>query len=328
MNYLQLDRLIYLLFVLLKIPLFKAASGIVYYPGKRVLQDFGVYKQGGDMNSSQQMLMNRTDEDYFNTMGIPLIAGRALQSSDTSDQVVVNETALKSLGIGLNEAPGIKLFSDRDGNREEYQIIGVIKDFNFTSLREEIKPLMFSYAAPERLINLVLSTKTSNYSEAVAEAGNVWQQLNIAEPFEYSFLDENLQKQYESDQTLLGIINGFAALAIFISCMGLFGLSAYAAEQRFKEIGIRKVLGASVFGLIKLLSKDFIALILIACLIAVPLSWMIMGKWLEDFAYRMPAGKLVYLLAVFVTLGIGIIAISVQTLKAALSNPVNSIRSE
>jgi putative ABC transport system permease protein len=178
------------------------------------------------------------------------------------------------------------------------------------------------------LSNLVVATNSSNYRHLLTRIEAVWHQYLPGVPFEYAFLDDEVQKQYNSEITLSQIIRLFTVMAILISCLGLFGLAAFSAEQRNKEIGIRKVLGASVPGLVQLLSKDFIRLVIIAFVIATPIAWWSMDKWLDAFAYRTPLHWWIFALAGLLAVLISLFTVSFQAIKAAISNPVKSLKTE
>jgi putative ABC transport system permease protein len=175
---------------------------------------------------------------------------------------------------------------------------------------------------------LIVSTKPSDFQQLIGDIGSIWKKMIPTSPFEYSFLDEDIQKQYAEEKTFEKISNSFTVLAILISCLGLFGLAMFTAQQRIKEIGIRKVLGASVTGIVSMLSKDFLKLVFIAVLIASPLAWWAMHKWLQDFAYKINIGWWVFLLAGMIALFVAFITVSFQAVKAAIANPVRSLRTE
>ncbi|MDP9048619.1 MAG: ABC transporter permease, partial [Bacteroidota bacterium] len=176
--------------------------------------------------------------------------------------------------------------------------------------------------------SMTVSVSSNNYKALLAQVGSVWQKDMPAVPFEYTFLDSEVQKQYESEIVLSQIINSFTLIAILISCLGLFGLAAFSAEQRNKEIGIRKVLGASVSGIVGLLSADFLKLVIISFIIATPIAWYGMGKWLQAFAYRIPLSWWMFALAGAVAVIIAVVTVSSQAIKAALMNPVKSLKTE
>ena len=203
-----------------------------------------------------------------------------------------------------------------------------MKDFNYKSLHQEIEPLALRFAPANELRNLSLRIQSSDMAATVAELEHLWNQLAPQRPFLFSFLDDSFNKQYQADIRFRQIFSIFAGLAILIACLGLFGLSTYTAERRTKEIGIRKVLGASVPSIISLLSKDFIILFILAILIATPSSWYIMNNWLNKFAYRIGIGIEIFLFAGFIAITVAITTISWQSVKAARRNPVDSLRSE
>ncbi len=301
-------------------------AGCNYYPSQTVLSDFLVYKTGQDMNSGKDIKVNRVNENFFNVMGIRILAGRNLKRSDTSNQVVVNERTLQTFGIKKDEAIGSHLYSDFEGSHNDFEIVGVTSDYNYNSLKEEIQPLMCFYSATPSY--MVVETTTGNYKDLLANIGATWKKMIRGTPFEYSFLDEEIQKQYTDENTLKKISNSFTLLAILISCLGLFGLAMFTAQQRIKEVGIRKVLGASVPSIAAMLSKDFLKLVFISILIASPVAWWAMNKWLRDFAYKVNISWEVFALAGITALLIALITVSFQAIKAAIANPVKSLRTE
>ncbi|MEO5563082.1 MAG: ABC transporter permease [Chitinophagaceae bacterium] len=301
-------------------------TGCSYYPSKMVLSDFIIYKTGQNMNSGQLVKANRVDENYFSVMNIPIIAGRKLLPSDTSNQLVVNKMTLQNLGIDPGNAIGAKVYSEYEGDRDEYEIVGVTPDYNFNSLKQDIQPLVSRYS--NRPSYMILESKSNDYSALLSEVGRVWKQTVAGVPFEYSFLDQDIQKQYNEEDTLKKISNSFTLLAVLISCLGLFGLAMFTAQQRIKEIGVRKVLGASVSGIVSMLSKDFLKLVFISIVIASPIAWWAMNQWLADFAYKIDISWWIFVLAGATALVIAFITVGFQAIKAALTNPVKSLRTE
>jgi putative ABC transport system permease protein len=203
----------------------------------------------------------------------------------------------------------------------------VVKDFHFASMRELIKPSIFYYQ-PVSHGKIYLKTTAPDAQKAIATAEQQWKKYNAEFPFSYSFLDEAFNNLYKSEQRTGLLFHIFAAIAIFISCLGLLGLAAYTAQIRTREIGVRKVLGASVSGIIRLLAADFIRLVFIAIIIAVPVAWYVMNKWLQDFAYKINIGWAVFVLAGVIAILIALFTISFQSVKAAVANPVKSLRTE
>ncbi|WEA02252.1 ABC transporter permease [Mucilaginibacter sp. SJ] len=270
----------------------------------------------------------RVDADYISTLGMKISAGRDFSASMSTDStgLVINETAAKFLGF-TNPVNKI-LYRNMDGNRDHvkaYHIIGVVKDFNFNSLRENISPMIF--LMDEDSGNLSIRVNTTNLPALVDQIKSKWQGMTQSQ-FSYSFMDQDFDANYRAEQRTGTISIIFTVLAISIACLGLFGLAAYAAEQRTKEIGIRKVLGASVSAIVNTLSKDFIKLVLISIAITTPLAWYLMNKWLQDFAYRISIQWWVLALAGVVAIIIAVATVSFQSIKAALANPVNSLKNE
>jgi putative ABC transport system permease protein len=265
--------------------------------------------------------------DFVTHFGLKLVAGRSYSRehpSDSSSAIIVNEAAAKQYGYN-NPADIVgKKFSQwgREG-----VVIGVVKNFNFTSLHRNIAPLTLPFEAYASRY-LTLNIKSENIRETIDEVGKVWNRVVPHRPFLYSFLDETFGKQYQSDFMFRRLFTTFSCLAIFIACLGLLGLATYTTQQRTKEIGIRKVLGADVRNIVGLLSKDFIKLVVIAIIIATPFSWYAMTQWLENFAYKIDIQPWIFLLAGSIALSIALLTISYQSIKSALMNPVSSLRSE
>jgi len=206
--------------------------------------------------------------------------------------------------------------------------VGVVKDFHFQDLRSPILPYGFFLNSRPYYNYLIVHTKAKTVSSLLKSIGDSWHRLNPNEPFEYSFLDDDFQKNYQSESKLLAMVDSFTIIAILICCLGLFGLAAFSAEQRVKEIGIRKVLGASIASIIGLLSKEFLKLVFVALVVASPIAWWLMNKWLQDFAYRTSISWWVFALTAMSALLIALITVSFQAMKAALTNPVENLRTE
>jgi putative ABC transport system permease protein len=267
------------------------------------------------------------DHDYIKTLGMKVTAGRNFSDKLATDSgaIIINETAAKFLGYSnpLNKI----LYRGYDNfNLKPFRIIGIIKDFNFNSLRENVTPVVLFLGKNNG--NLGIRVNTANLPALLSAIENKWKALAPAAKINYSFMDADFDASYRAEQRMGKIFIIFTSLAIIIACLGLFGLSAYAAEQRTKEIGIRKVLGANISTIVRMLSADFIKLVFIAILIATPVAWWAMNKWLQDFAYRTSLQWWTLAIAGFAAILIAFITISFQSIKAALSNPVNSLRSE
>lgn len=267
------------------------------------------------------------DYDFAETYQLEVLAGRDFDKdfgTDHLDAFVINERAVQELGWKTPEAAiGKKL--TRGG--KEGKVIGVLKDFNFNNLRYEMQPLILD-VVPGTFTFFSIRLRNENLPQTITYISSVWQQFFPQKVFEYSFLDESLQQMYVEEQRLSRIIGYFAFLAIFISCFGLFGLVTYAIHQKTKEIGIRKVLGASVSNILLLLSKDFMLLITLAGLVALPLTYYSMDWWLADYPYRIQLSWLKLLLPILIVLLIALFTLSALTVRAAMANPVESLRSE
>ncbi len=268
------------------------------------------------------------DFDYVKTLNLKLIAGRDLSSAfatDSTQATLLNRTAAAKMGWTPQQAIGKWLKNTlRDSTRQT--VVGVVEDFNFLSLRERIEPLVITPGDDQR-VGLV-RLKPGDVQAGVEAIAALYAQTKPAYPLEYRFLDEQFDQLYQADlrqQTILGV---FAGLAIFIACLGLFGLASFLARQRTKEIGVRKVLGASVTSIVTLLSKDFLKLVLVAIVIASPLAYYGMERWLQSFAYRVAIAWWIFALSGLVAVVIALLTISLQSIQAALANPVKSLRSE
>jgi len=307
----------------------KVASNADNHLGKFIMHDHGVYLAGGNMAGAIDAQNINVDENFVKANGIKLTGGRDFRQNDTN-RVLINETLAKQLRLTQQTAPGTRLYSQYLPDPAWYvTVVGVMKDFNYSSLHEKVRPFMLVYDNnPAHLSELIVAVNSDNYKSLLGNIASLWKKDISSAPFEYSFLDAEVQKQYETEITLSQIINSFTLIAILISCLGLFGLAAFSAEQRTKEIGIRKVLGASVTGIVQLLSRDFAKLIMISFVIATPLAWYAMNKWLEAFEYRIPLSWWMFASAGVIALLIALITVSFQAIKAAVANPVRSLKIE
>jgi len=303
-----------------------------FYPGISNLADNLLYKQGQSMNEAKRSRMNYVDYDFLNTLGIQPVAGRLFSrdfQGDTTNAIILNESAIKDIGFkNAREAVGNKVYFDFRGKQINYQVVGVVKDFHYEDLHLPITPYGFQLNAGGGYNYMIIHAKPGDLTPVLTAVKNSWHKLNPNEPFEYSFLDEDFQKNYEAENHLSSIVGYFTAVAILISCLGLFGLTTFSAEQRIKEIGVRKVLGASTTNIVALLSKDFLILVGIAVIIASPFAWMIMNKWLQNFAYQVGISWMVFAITTFAAMFIALATISFQAIKAALTNPVKNLRTE
>lgn len=269
------------------------------------------------------------DEQYIPTMGMKMVSGRNFSKDFVTDSlaIILNESAAKALGWNNSTAIDkmvIRQNSSR-GNNVAFHVIGVVKNFNFKSLHETVSPLYMTFM-PEG--GLIFRIKTSDVPGLLATMKKDWDNYSTGEPFTYSFMDDLFNKAYTTEQKTGIILNIFSILVILIACLGLFGLVTYTAEQRTKEIGIRKILGASIAQVTGMLSKEFLKLVLIASLIAFPVAWWAMNTWLQSFAYRINISWWVFVIAGSAAILIALLTISFQSIKAALANPVKSLRTE
>ena len=286
------------------------------------------YPEGHD-NQIMKTLEYHVDEQYIPIFGMQMAAGRNFSAAFATDSLamIINENAAKAFGWGTANAIGktvIRQNSDR-GKDARFHIVGVVKDFNFKSLHEPITPLLMTLQ-PEG--GLIFKIRTADVPGLLATMKKQWEAFNTGEPFTYAFMDELYNKTYAAEQKTGTILNIFSLLTIFVACLGLFGLATYAAEQRTKEIGVRKVLGASVMQVTQMLSTEFLKLVLIASFIAFPVAWWAMNGWLQSFAYRIEIRWWVFAVAAFAALLIALLTVSLQAIKAAIANPAESLRTE
>ena len=264
------------------------------------------------------------DYDYFRTLNIDLVQGRTFSeefSTDLEGNFIINETLAKIIGLENPVGTEFSFFG-------KAKIVGVVKDFHFQSLHNKIKPLVFKFFSTHWARNMLINMRGDNLTAAIANIKSRWKTLNPDIPLEYHFLDEAFDRLYRSEQRFGKLFNYFTVLALFIACLGIFGLAAFIAQQKTKEIGIRKALGAKIPDIVKLLSKEFIILVLIANIIAWPFSFYAMSKWLENFEYKTDISIFIFLLSALIAVFVTIITVSYQTIKAARANPVKSLRYE
>lgn len=305
---------------------------------------FGGYLPVGDSSRSDTTFSTETvmtetngfnmqiwnvDYNYIPTMGMEIVEGRNFSREFGSDSLgmILNETAVKSAGFGENPI-GKKLYTSFGPNEPmiPFTIIGVVKNFNYESLRENVRPL--SMVLGNNNWESIYRFNTTDISGLINTIQNKYKALAPGMPFNYRFLDDSFDNMYRQEQRVGKVALTFSFLAIIIACLGLFGLATYIAEQRTKEIGIRKVLGASVSNIVSMLSIDFIKLVLISFIIATPIAWWFMNKWLQDFAFRIDFSWWIFAVTGIIALLIALFALSFQAIKAAISNPVNSLRTE
>jgi putative ABC transport system permease protein len=287
-----------------------------------------VYPQGHD-NTAMKTIDFHVDEQYIPTFGMKLAAGRNFSKDVATDSsaMILNEAAARALGFTAANAAGQNVVEMNSGKGKNFvfHVIGVVKDFNFKSLHEAITPMLMTLE-PDG--GVIFKCHTKDISGVLAGMKKQWDTFNTGEPFTYAFIDDLYNKTYAAEQKTSTILDIFALLTVIVACLGLFGLVTYTAEQRVKEIGVRKVLGASVTQITRMLSGDFLKLVLIACLVALPVSWWATDKWLQSFAYRMTIQWWIFAAAAACALLIALITLSFQAIKAAIANPIKSLRTE
>jgi len=264
------------------------------------------------------------DGNFIKTFGMHIIAGRAFDDNSTADKsnYLVNETALKIMGMTPTSAVGKKISM----NGHPGEIIGVVKDFNFKPVQQGIQPLILRYTKQGGFA--VIRTSPADMQQVIMKLKEVFQSVYKDYPFSYAFVDQDLSKLYIAEQRMGKLFNVFSVVSIIISCLGLFGLATFATQRRIKEIGVRRVLGASAAGIVSMLAKDFVKLVFAALLVAFPLAWWMMSKWLDNYVYRIHISWWMFALAGVMALVIAFLTISYQSVKAALANPVKSLRTE
>jgi putative ABC transport system permease protein len=268
------------------------------------------------------------DDQFFDTYGVEVVAGRSFSKSipaDDTTSFIINEAAAREIGWETNEE-GIDTDFQYGGRRGK--LVGIVKDFHFESLHQRVVPMVFVPAGWSGINNIAVKISGDNLQDGIAHLEKTWREMLPASPFEYTFLDERYRELYEAEQKEGILFTVFSGLAIFIACLGLFGLATFNTMQRVKEIGIRKVLGASVPSILRLLSKEIIILILVANALAWPVAWFFMNKWLDSFAYHINMNILVYVLSAFAAIVLALVTVSAQTIKAAMTNPANTLRYE
>lgn len=282
-----------------------------------------------DQKTAMSMQNWPVDENYISTLDIKVLQGRSFSPQFISDStgIVINEAAAKFLATeDLINKKLYRIIDIQAKKVREYHIVGVVKNFNFSSLRDVVTPLALLFEKNNG--NISARINTANTANIIAQIKKKWQEIAPNQPFDYSFMDEQFNRLYTTEQQTGRLSITFSILAIVIACLGLFGLVTYAAEQRTKEIGIRKVLGANVQNILNMLSKDFLKMVIVSLIIAFPIAWWAMTKWLQDFAYRVDIGWWVFGFAALITIGIALLTISFQAIKAAVANPVKSLRTE
>lgn len=308
-----------------------AISGSQAVPGSSVITDLLAYRKGQTMDDGIRMYSNVVEYDFLQMFNIPLIAGKYFDGPEKDSlvsRVIINKTAANRLGLDPEEAVGEMLFFDYQDMNLRFLVVGVVNDIHQFSLHSQIDPMMFQLSEGEREQNIVVSVNTADFQSVLDDLKTEWKEVVPNTPFEYFTLEDHVNKLYASDMNTFNLIKYFAVISVVISCLGLYALSMFFAERRFKEIGVRKALGAEVKDILVMVSADLSKLILIAFVLSIPVSFYGMNMWLETFAYRITPGLDTYLLAGAVSVLIGWVTISYQSVRAAMTNPVNVLKDE
>nr|MBA2561371.1 ABC transporter permease [Chitinophagaceae bacterium] len=304
-------------------------------PGDAVAGD-EIVVPGVNGDKTQSAIQLIVDHDYISTMGLKVIAGRDFSkdfATDIEEAFIINETAVKQLGFGTPQAAlGKRLnwekwIPDSLNPVKKGKVVGVVKDFHVKSLHEEVGTTVLQIYPPI-LSKIAVKVKAADLPGTINFIKTTWNKFTSDYPLDYKFLDENFAAMYSAEDKLSTLLWIFTVMAIFVGCMGLFGLAAFSAAQRVKEIGIRKVLGASIFNIVAMLSSSFLRPVLIASVIAFPVAWWAMSKWLQNFPYRVSITWWIFAIAGIAALAIAFITVSYQAIKAAIANPINSLRTE
>jgi putative ABC transport system permease protein len=290
------------------------------------------YMGGGGMDNAILHRRNRIDAGYMELLGIKLIAGRAFttnRSAESKNLLIVNRKSAEKFGKTPGEMIGEKLYFDWQGEKYTFEIVGVMDDWNQTSLRDPVVPIAFEVPGnPSEYDYIVASVNPSGFSQTIGLIENVWKDQVSDAPFEYNFLDDTIQKQYNEDERVAKIIRYFAVVAMVICSLGLYGLSSFMAERRRKEIGVRKVMGASSQQIVGLMSREFVKLVLIAFVVAAPVAWYAMSQWLQGFEYKVAIDFTLFTYAGLAAVAIALITISYESMKAANTDPARTLRNE
>ena len=298
------------------------------YPGVESLEDMMYYAEGKTVDDVVHIRHSYVGDDYIETLGFELIAGQSYTSSLTSESpmIILNEAAVKVLGYEPHSAVGKKIHYEWIDEKHTLEIVGVVRDFHSESLHKPIVP--YGFRKGNNGGHLIANFSGKNTTEVVELAKETWANAGVTEPFTYSFLDQDFQRNYEREVQTSKIIISFALLALFIACLGLYGLAAFMTELKTKEIGIRKTLGASSWSIIRLLTQNISKTVVLAIVISVPIGIYLSKSWLSNFTFKIDVQWWYFLIAGSVALAIAILTVSLQSLKAALMNPVDSLRSE
>lgn len=312
-------------------------SATTSLPSTPLFRDWGVYKKGWTNEQSLRHEVVSVDQNYFKVLQVPLVAGRDFKiendnlAGDTlgPTRIIVNEASLKALDIPVEDAVGSTIYFEPGSERYEFTVIGVVQDFHQFSLHHKIVPMIFVYPGDqEHFPYIAANIDLIAYESVFRELKSVWDKQVNALPFEMKFADAGIHQMYESERRMSGLLGLSTAIAIIISALGLYGLSVYVAERKIKEIGIRKVSGASVFDIVMMLSREYLFLIGISFLVSVPIGYFMMDKWLQNFAFRIEPGVAIFLMSGSIAFAVAWLTISFESLRAARKNPVETLRQD
>ena len=300
-------------------------AGSNYYPSEFIMGDMGMTLPGGSLKDRTLVHYHGVSPNYLETVKTKLLVGRELNIND-GNQILVNKATIDAFDIPMDKAVGSRLMDTNGDDSDSYEIVGVTENYHFGTLKDEIEPmLLYNETEPGWII---LRTGSKDFEPLLAKLKTSWESINPNTPFIYNFVDKEVEKLYSEEKRLAKISVVFTSLAILISCLGLFGLVSFVAEQKKKEIGIRKVLGANVSNIVQLLSRDFIGLVGIAFFIASPIAYFLMSNWLEDFPKRISIEWWVFAIAGAAALLITVLTVGSQAIKAAVSSPIKNMRTE
>jgi len=301
-------------------------------PGANIFSDMVFYMEGGSMDNAILNRRNSVDAGYIELLDMNVIAGRTFtdnREAESQGRLIINRASAQKFGLEPDQMIGRNLYFDWQGQNYAFQVIGVMEDYHQTSLKDPIIPIVFEISGNANdYNNMIVSVDPSGFSETISLIEDLWKNQVPDAPFEYAFLDDNIQQQYNDDRRISKIITYFAAIAMIICSLGLYGLSSFMAERRLKEIGVRKVMGASVSQIVGMMSTEFVKLVLLAVAIATPVAWYAMDKWLQGFEYKVALGVAVFSYAGLAALFIALATISYESVKAANADPARTLRNE
>lgn len=293
-------------------------SGSNGIPGTHIINDLLIYKDGQSMDNAIHIYNNTLDLDYTQVLGMELLSGNFFldyKNDSLSDKILISETGMKMLGFSPDEAPGEMVHFDWEGRTYHFEIDGVVNDIHQFSLHKTIDPIMYTIGDGKRYGYMTIEANLSEFQKLITVLEQQWKEINKDTPFEYYGLNDHLLFQYESDFNTFKLIRYFAFISIIISCLGLYAMSLFMAERRYKEIGIRKIFGAGAGNIFTMVSSDLSKLIVIAFILSIPITWYGMNQWLESFAYRITPGPGVYIIAGCISICIGWFTIGYQSIK-------------